>query len=317
LVTDLFARLLLNFDAETAHALVLRGLGLYGHLPILPPTGTETEFLGIKFRGQLGLAAGFDKNADVIAGLSKIGFSFIEIGSVTLHPWAGNPRPRIKRFESDEAIVNHMGLPSKGVNYVISRLKSRKTDIPILGNIAVTPGQKQAPEQAAEEYRQTADRLAEFVDAVVLNLSCPNTSDGRAFSSIEGVSMLATAFNGWAGPPLLAKFGPSEPDDIVKKAVNILLENGFKGIVATNTVPVDDYKGFNGGLSGRPIFETSLARVKMIREVCEDGPVVIGCGGVFSMDDFERMRDAGADLVEILTGLILKGPALVREIQEQ
>lgn len=315
MVTDLFARFLLNLDPETAHAIVLRGLGLYGLLPGSGAARPGIDLLGLKFRGRLGLAAGFDKNAQALAGLARIGFGFIEIGSVSLRSWKGNPRPRIHRFEADEAIVNHMGLPSKGVDYVVSRLRGRRFSVPVLGNVAVTPSSDQPPEKAAEEYRQTADRLAGVVDAIVLNLSCPNTKTGRAFSSPDGVQMLARVFADWSGPPLLAKFGPLEPDDIVSESVDILLGHGFKGIVATNTMPVDDYKGFNGGLSGRPLFEKSLARVKLLRQVCKDGPVIIGCGGVLSRYDYERMCEAGADLVEILTGLILKGPALVREIQ--
>lgn len=272
--------------------------------------------MGIRFQGRLGLAAGFDKNAEAVKGLARIGFGFIEVGSVTMRPWKGNPRPRIQRFESDQAIVNHMGLPSKGVDYVVFRLKNRRPGIPVLGNVAVTPDKTQAAEDAATEYRQTADQLAGVVDAIVLNLSCPNTSEGRSFSSIDGVKTLVRAFSDWSGPPLLVKFGPSESDQDVSNAVEILLGQGFKGIVATNTMPVDDFKGFAGGLSGRPLFAQALARVKMLRQVCGDGPVIIGCGGVLSRTDFERMREAGADLVEILTGLILKGPALVREIQK-
>ncbi len=313
-MTDLFARLLLKFEPETAHAIALRGLGLYGRLPVPTPKTTTVILKGIAFPRRLGLAAGFDKNAQVVAGLANIGFGFIEVGSVTLRPWQGNPRPRIFRFESEAAIVNHMGLPSMGVDYVVGRLKGEHSTVPVLGNVAVTPDREVALEAAAAEYRETAERLGGVVDAVVLNLSCPNTRDGRSFSTVEGARLLARAFAGWSETPLLAKFGPAEPGDVVSEAVEILVSHGFDGIVATNTLPVDNFHGASGGLSGRPLFEHALSRVRMMRRVCGEDALIIGCGGVSGRDDFRRMREAGADLVEVLTAFIFKGAGLIRDI---
>jgi dihydroorotate dehydrogenase len=334
--TVLFSAILRRLPAEPVHRASMAGLRTIAAVPgltrllrrLLAPAdpALTVRALGLEFPGPLGLAAGFDKDAEAPAALAAFGFGFIEIGTVTAEPQQGNPRPRLFRLPADRAIVNRMGFNSRGAAHVAGRLRGRPRGRPrgrrgpILGvNIGKT---KAVPDDAAvADYVESTERLAAYADYLVVNVSSPNTPGLRDLQTVARLRPLLRAVREAADRtapervPLLVKIAPDLADDDIDAVADLAVELGLDGIIATNTtisraglVSPPPLAGEAGGLSGAPLKQRSLAVLKRLHERVGDRLVLISTGGIETVDDaWERLR-AGATLIQAYTGLIYGGP---------
>ncbi|AHG02192.1 dihydroorotate dehydrogenase (plasmid) [Halostagnicola larsenii XH-48] len=317
-----------KLPAETAHEL---GKGLLRAAQSTRPTkaglaaayryenpALEIERFGTKFPNPVGVAAGFDKNAEVTHALSALGFGFVEIGTVTPYFQQGNRRPRLFRLREDEAMVNRMGFNGYGMDHVKEQLqRDGLPSVPLGINIGKMNTSSQ--QEAIEDYRRVFDRLSPFADYVVVNVSCPNTPEEFDESS---PAHLRTIFETIEAEndrdvPILVKIGPDSPTDSILELVDILEEFDLDGIIATNTTTARDglespNKAEWGGLSGAPLEDRST---EVIRTIAGHTDVpIIGVGGVDSAESaYEKIR-AGASLVQLYTGFVYNGPSTAREI---
>ncbi|MCU4924873.1 quinone-dependent dihydroorotate dehydrogenase [Halobacteria archaeon AArc-dxtr1] len=276
------------------------------------------ERFGLRFPNPVGVAAGFDKNAEVTHALAALGFGAVEIGTVTPYPQAGNDRPRLFRLREDEGMVNRMGFNGEGMERVRERLERDGTPAIPMGVNVGKMNTSNAPE-AIEDYRRVFDRLSPFADYVVVNVSCPNTPDAFDEGSPEH---LRTIFETLAaenddGTPILVKIGPDSSTESLLELVSIVEAFELDGIVATNTTTtregVSDPNGREtGGMSGQPLETRSTETVRTLAQNT-DLPI-IGVGGVDSAESaYEKIR-AGASLVQLYTGFVYNGPATARQI---
>ncbi|MGQ0466739.1 MAG: quinone-dependent dihydroorotate dehydrogenase [Sporichthyaceae bacterium] len=323
-------------DAEAAHHRAIDSLGKLGSsaaarriLAKAPRVDAPVDVFGIRFPNAVGLAAGMDKDAVAIPAWGALGFGFVEVGTVTWHAQPGNPKPRLFRLVESEAIVNRMGFNNHGAAAMAARLEALgKAPIPVgisLGKSKATP-----VEEATADYLNSLELLLPCADYVAVNVSSPNTPGLRSLQDKGALDELLAALRGYtvtaAGPtgpkPLLVKIAPDLTRDAAAEVIEVCLNRGVAGIVATNTTigragisPLDHVRAAEpGGLSGRPLTEMSRDLVAFVAK--EAGPAlpVIGVGGIFSGDDARRMLDAGARLVQLYTGFVYRGPGLVREI---
>lgn len=318
------------FDPERVHLASVAFLRLCGwpkgvarqiRSCIIGQNLSPIECLGLRFEHALGLAAGFDKDAKAIWGLYALGFSFIEVGTVTARPWPGNPRPRLYRVQEARALINFMGLPSAGAEVIASRLQ-QKPKIPIFVNVSRTPDPTLDLDAAMEDICFALELLAPLADAIVLNLSCPNTSDGKTFqepSTLGALLGMIRKRRVCAERPFLLKLGPDLAETTMRDLVLAGLRGGAAGFVATNTTV--SREGLpqgkvwpRGGLSGPPLRGRALEVVRSIRRFAGREPVIVGCGGVESHQDLQCFIEAGANLVEAFTGFIYCGPFFCRKV---
>lgn len=328
-------KVLFQFDPEDVHHFTF---GMIKNLLKLPLTGRivksrfgfedpslERELFGLKFKNPVGLAAGFDKNAVLFDEFAQYGFGFVEIGTVTPKPQPGNPKKRLFRLKEDEAIINRMGFNNDGVDEVVARLKKRKSDIIIGGNIGknkVTPNEK-----ATDDYLICFEKLFEVVDYFVVNVSSPNTPNLRELQDKEPLTALLNALEKKnrtkSHPkPILLKIAPDLTDAQLMDIIDIVKETGIAGVIATNTTISreglhSENKIEQGGLSGKPVRERSTEVIRFLAEKSGKAFPIIGVGGIHSADDAIEKLEAGADLVQLYTGFIYEGPALVREINKK
>ena len=330
--------LLFRLDTEAAHHAALRAARLAHAAPALvrPLFGFENERLaqrlwGLSFANPVGLAAGFDKNAAFVRAWGALGFGFAEVGSVTARPSEGNPQPRAFRLPADRALVNRMGLNNDGADAIAERLAHEKQTVPLGINLAKTHDPAILGDAATEDFLQSFHRLAAFADYVALNVSCPNTAEGKTFEEPEAFDALLTAVmaarTDLGGVPVLVKLSP--PTSVtfdpgpVDELVQIALGHGVAGFIATNTA--SDRTGLRtdaatldavgrGGLSGRPLAERATALVQHLYHRTGGNVPIIGVGGVDSAEAAYRKIRAGASLVELYTGLVYEGPGLVGKI---
>ncbi len=292
---------------------------------------------GCEFANPVGLAAGFDKNADLVRAWAALGFGFAEVGSVTARPSPGNPVPRAFRLPEDRALVNRMGLNNEGADAVAERLRAERErfgphSVPLGINLAKTHDPAVLGDAATEDFLYSFRRLAPLADYIALNVSCPNTAEGKTFedpAALDGLLTAVMAERAALGldvpvvvklsPPAAARFDPGPVDELVALA----LGHGVAGFVATNTA--SDRTGLRtgaarlaevgrGGLSGCPLEERSTALVRHLHRRTEGRVPVLGVGGVDSAAAAYRKVRAGASLVEVYTGLVYEGPGLVRRI---
>ncbi|WP_370089530.1 quinone-dependent dihydroorotate dehydrogenase [Ekhidna sp.] len=288
----------------------------------------EREVFGLKFKNPVGLAAGFDKNAELIDDFSNLGFGFIEIGTLTPKAQPGNPQPRLFRLPKDEALINRMGFNNDGVDEAIERLKNRKSNIIVGGNIGknkVTPN-----ENALDDYLICFEKLYPYVDYFVVNVSSPNTPGLRELQEKEPLKKLLKALQDEnkqreAKKPILLKIAPDLTESQLDDIIAITKELSLDGLIVSNTT-IDrsglktDIKKIEsigaGGLSGKPVYEKSNSVLKYIRR---HHPTVhiIAVGGVHSAQDAVDKIQAGANLVQIYTGLVYEGPALIKRINKE
>lgn len=319
--------------AETAHNfasffLKIAGLSLLKSL-ITPRYSSKEkgiELMGINFKSGLGMAAGFDKNAAMFRGLSNLGFSFVEIGTVTPLPQDGNPKPRLFRLKRDEALINRMGFNNRGLRHAVKMLKNRPKDIVIGGNIGKN---KSTPnENAKSDYITCFNELHSYVDYFAINVSSPNTPGLRELQDKEPLLDLLMSLQDLNNrltkqKPILLKIAPDLSESQLDDIVDIVIKSGTQGVIATNTTIVrenlqtksDVIKSFGvGGLSGKPLFDRSLEVVKYLKNRSNGRFIIIGVGGIFSSEDALKMKRAGADLIQIYTGFVYNGPSLISEI---
>ena len=321
--------LLFALPPEAAHRLALALLRRPWALP-RPGAGASAPATvhGIAFPSRLGVAAGCDKDAVAVAGLGRIGFGFVEVGTVTPRPQPGNPKPRLFRLAADAALINRMGFNSAGAAAVAANLRAARRSGAALVPIGVNIGKNRATPVAAAagDYRRCLEAVYEVADFVVVNVSSPNTpglTDLQAAGSVSRLVAELVAARGRLAAvsaairPLLVKFSPDLPRRALERAAAAALAAGADGVVAVNTTASrpptlrSRHASETGGLSGRPLFAFAVERVRQLRTVLGDGPLLIGVGGVAEPAHFRALRDAGADLVQIYTSLVYQGPAIV------
>lgn len=328
---DLARPLLFALDPEAAHGLSLQAARLGGALaPGLvralwaPRRGRAVQVAGLSFPNALGVAAGYDKDGLGWRGLAAMGFGHVEVGTVTPLPQPGNPRPRLFRLPEDRAVINRLGFPSQGAEAVAARLGGPREVI-----LGVNLGKnKDTPlEEAERDYTAGVRSFARLADYLVVNVSSPNTPQLRELQTGERLRRLLLAVRAArdAEPlsrpcPLFVKLAPDLDEAGLDDAVGAIVDAGCDGIVATNTTLQREglrspLAGEPGGLSGAPLTARALAALRGVVARAAGRPV-IAVGGILSADDAKARLDAGATLVQVYTGLIYRGPGLVREIVE-
>ena len=325
-----FARpLLFAFDPETAHHLAIASLRFASGVPLLldalrrfAPLPSPTNLFGLTFPNPIGLAAGFDKNGVALPAWEALGFGFIEIGTVTAKAQPGNPKPRIFRYPEQQALINRLGFNNDGADAVAERLRNLRAScrwprVPI--GINIGKSKVTALENAAEDYLYSFERLREFADYVVLNVSSPNTPGLRDLQQEEALATLLAAIRGanrTARKPILLKIAPDLTPDDLDHVITACEENEIAGIIATNTTvdhsAILPERNETGGLSGAPLREKSTAFIRAIQQRTQ--LPIIGVGGIMDAESAREKLDAGADLIQVYTGYIYAGPALLREL---
>lgn len=324
--------LLFLLPPEAAHHLVifllrwLPGIRFLFTLFQPPPGDRGIVLAGIKFPNRVGLAAGFDKNALMVREMGTLGFGFIEIGTVTPRPQPGNPKPRIFRLPKDHAIINRLGFNNRGVTAAARNLK-RPTNVVVGGNIGKN---KDTPlDVAMDDYTQCLETLYDYVDYFVVNVSSPNTPGLRSMQDVAPLRALLQELGTRARSrvqrkPIFLKIAPDLDEQQIDGIVNVVLETKTDGIVATNTtVSRNDLQSNNarvvaageGGLSGAPLATKSTTIISLLRQKLGPDFPIIGVGGIMSPEDAVTKLQAGADLVQVYTGLIYSGPGLVGKIR--
>ena len=336
---------LFRLDAERAHTLsvssarlaqalntrLLESMYDFGHGAL------GQQLWGLNFSNPIGLAAGFDKNARLVRFWEKIGFGFVEVGSVTARAARGNKRPRAFRLPEDRALINRMGLNNQGAEKIARRIEKLegKRGVPLGINLAKTHDDAIIGEAAVEDFRLSFHRLAPLADYVALNISCPNTADGKTFEEPEGLdALLRVIFTQRSlqnlKVPVLVKLAPPPTpkvvfDSLVEEIVEVALGHGVHGFIATNTASDRQFlttpqatltRIGKGGLSGTPLAERSTQLVRYLYRRTGGTVPIIGVGGVDSVEAaFAKLR-AGASLVQLYTGLVYEGPGLIKHLKE-
>ncbi|HTC44999.1 MAG TPA: quinone-dependent dihydroorotate dehydrogenase [Steroidobacteraceae bacterium] len=324
--------LLFALDAEVAHRVTLSSVRVAHRLGLLgvmsaPQSGQPIDLMGLTFTNRIGLAAGFDKNGTCVDAMGALGFGFVEVGTVTPKPQEGNPKPRIFRLPRARAVVNRMGFPNEGAAAAVLRLRRRR----FTGVCGVNIGKNAATplEQATADYVAAFRCVYEYADYVTINISSPNTQGLRQLQQGEQLRPLLQALLqtraelaeriGWR-VPLVVKLSPDLAPDALAATAQVIGELALDGVIATNTTldraAVTGLKHADrpGGLSGEPLRERARAVVHQLRTLLGPDMPLIGVGGIASAADAAAMFAAGADLIQIYTGLIYRGPALVREL---
>lgn len=283
------------------------------------------EFFGLTFPNPVGLAAGFDKNGVTPKAMQALGFGFIEIGSITAEASSGNPKPRAFRLPQDQSLINRMGLNNEGAGVVIERLKKTNLKIPLGINIAKTNDMSIHGDAAIEDYVYSYNKALEVADYVTVNISCPNTGEGKTFEDPDALNALLVALKpSENGTPTLVKFSVDTDKKTLQKLVEICEEKSIDGYVATNTsskrenlqTSASVLKEIgNGGLSGSAIKNKSTQVIKWLFEVLKGSKPIIGVGGIDSAEAALSKMEAGANLLQVYSGLVYKGPKLVKQIK--
>jgi dihydroorotate dehydrogenase len=316
--------LLHRFDPETAHELTLRALELH-LVPPQPPVDEPSiaiELFGRRLPSPVGLAAGFDKNARVFAQMYAQGFAFVEVGGVTPLPQTGNPRPRVFRYPAERAVINKMGFPNAGADVVARRLAAT----PAPGMLGVNLASNAQTHDPIADFVALAERFAPLCAYLTLDISCPNTANGQEFLDPgrlrELLARVAAADLGTARPAIAAKLSPDIADDALEELIAVLLAARIDAIVVGNTTSRRDEVAAStayppGGLSGPPIFARSTAQLARVADLTGGTVPLIGVGGVSSGSDAYAKIRAGATAVQLYTGLIFAGTALVTRIRRE
>ncbi len=331
---EFFARKTLQaLPAELAHDLAIQALG--SPLSIFTQVKqiqNPVKLMGITFPNPVGLAAGFDKNGDAIHGLSKQGFGFLEIGTITPKPQAGNDKPRLFRLTADEAIINRMGFNNKGIDYLVKQVKNSgyKGVLGInIGKNKITPNEK-----AVDDYVHCFEKARTLCDYITVNISSPNTPDLRELQNDQALVDLLTAIKtkqteladkDGQYTPVVVKISPDQNKMQLKFMVQQITESGFDGIICTNTT-IDrpstlrsstDIAAEMGGLSGKPLLEKANETLRLVRKFAGSDFPIIAVGGIIDKENAMEKFALGADLVQIYTGFVLKGNSLINDINKQ
>jgi dihydroorotate dehydrogenase len=337
---------LFGLDAETAHELTIKSLGLTGNTPLQwaycnQRVNDPVELAGLQFANRVGLAAGLDKNAECIDALAAMGFGFIEVGTVTPVAQPGNPKPRMFRLPAANALINRMGFNNHGldaflVNVQRAKFRSQGAKPPMLLGLNIGKNAATPIENAVDDYLICLDGVYPHADYVTVNISSPNTKNLRSLQSDEALEALLSRISErrlelakvyGKQVPIFLKIAPDLDDEQIQTIAATLKRHGLDakgkannawGVIATNTtISRDAVKGLPhaeeaGGLSGAPVLAASNSVIRALRAQLGKGFPIIGVGGIMSADDAVSKIEAGADVVQIYTGLIYKGPDLVK-----
>lgn len=301
---------------------IFRGLYNFQHPEL------EVECFGLKFKNPVGLAAGFDKDAKLFNELSALGFGFIEIGTLTPKGQPGNPQPRLFRLPADQSLINRMGFNNEGVEAAIERLKQKRSNVLIGGNIGknkVTPN-----EEAVSDYLSCFHQLHPYVDYFVVNVSSPNTPNLRALQEKEPLKALLSALKEAnkefdEQKPILLKIAPDLTDEQLDDIIEIVTETAIDGVIATNTTisreglktPESEVEAIGaGGLSGKAVRTRSTEVIRYLHNESGGAFPIIGVGGINTPEDAIEKLKAGASLVQVYTGFIYEGPAMIKRINK-
>ena len=321
------------FDPEKIHHFTFSSIRFISKIPfasnvfkmlfLVEDKRLERELFGLTFKNPVGLAAGFDKDAKLYNELSDFGFGFVEIGTLTPKPQDGNPKKRLFRLKSDNAIINRMGFNNGGVEEAVERLKKNK-GVLIGGNIGknkVTPN-----EEAVEDYKICFHALFNHVDYFVVNVSSPNTPNLRELQDKEPLTNLLKDLqiqnSKKQNPkPILLKIAPDLTDSQLMDIIDIVKDTKIDGVIATNTTIsreglTSENKTETGGLSGKPLTNRSTEVIRFLAEKSNKAFPIIGVGGIHSAKDALEKLDAGADLIQLYTGFIYEGPKLIKDINK-
>ena len=319
--------LLKNLPEELAHSLALGGLKFLHNFKMLnlfikKPKNNEFQLLGMNFNNKLGTAAGLDKNGDYIDSLGALGFGFLEVGTITPLAQPGNDKPRLFRIFDERAIVNRMGFNNKGVDHLVKNLKNINYD----GVIGVNIGANKSSEdqKRIDDYLFCFKKVYKLADYIVINISSPNTPSLRDLHDEDNLSDLLSQIASLSSDlnntkPIFLKVSPDESNKTIERIVEEIKKFNFSGLIATNTtidkklLKNSHYHSYKGGLSGAPLLAKSNETIKCIRSIDEKVPL-IGVGGVMSKDDFDGKLNSGANLIQVYTGFILKGPSIINEL---
>ncbi len=324
--------LLFRLDAEQAHHLGLKGIQALDSLNLSKlvyptPDAAPVEVMGLTFPNSVGLAAGLDKNGDYLAGLSALGFGFVEIGTVTPRPQPGNPKPRLFRLPEAEAIINRMGFNNLGVEHLIAQVQA--VQVPAIVGINIGKNIDTAVEDATKDYLIGLGKVYPYADYVTINISSPNTPGLRKLQFGESLNALLSAlkdkqtslhqqYNRYV--PMAVKVAPDLSPEEVQALAEAFASFEIDAVIATNTTMARDkvaelkHAEEAGGLSGRPVFAQSTEIVRQFRTALPDVMPIIAAGGIMSGQDAVAKISAGASLVQIYSGFIYHGPALISDV---
>ncbi|MEA2415974.1 MAG: dihydroorotate dehydrogenase [Thermoanaerobaculia bacterium] len=313
---SLIRKLLFQLDAEDAHELAVRQMIALQKIPIIlraierfcaPPPSARRELMGLTFPSPIGIAAGFDKNGLLMPMLAALGFGFVEVGTVTLRPQPGNPRPRLFRYPQHHALINRLGFNNDGADVVAERLQSWQRTVPLFVNIGKN---RDVPiDAAADDYGACAMKLAPYADAVVVNLSSPNTPSLRELQRPEHLERILAAVG-----PAIVKIAP-DIDDVMLAEICDVCAKRARGMICTNTTIARPFvSNETGGLSGAPLMEPSTSILAKVRKRVGQNYPLIGVGGIFTADDVRAKFAAGANLVQIYTGFVYEGPLMAKRL---
>ena len=310
------------FPPETAHYLSLNALKILSFLHFKearPIVSDNIEILGLDFQNRLGLAAGMDKNADYINSLSYLGFGFLELGTLTPRAQSGNIKPRLFRLRDERSLINNMGFNNKGIDHAVLKIKNSMSKAVI--GLSIGKNQETPLEKSLEDYLFCLEKAYPVCDYVAVNISSPNTKDLRKLESEEYFSSLITSLKkqqqvyskelGYK--PIVLKLSPDVQDRDLEIICKEILDKDIDGIICSNTTIAHNYN-YQGGLSGEQLFEISNRRLTSFRSFLGSSFPIIASGGVMSRHHFEKKLELGADLVQVYTGMIYKGPALIKDI---
>lgn len=333
---DPYRSLLFRLDPERAHRLTLRMLALAGAIPALrsglrrifsfEEPALSVRAFGLDFANPIGLAAGYDKDGLAMHGLACLGFGHLELGTVTLRSQGGNPTPRLYRLAEDRALINRMGFPNQGVDRLLERLQSRPAGVVLginIGKSADTPIQ-----DASREYSRLMKLVYKSADYLAINISSPNTvglrdlQEGRYLETLlEDLASTRARLIAESGlsRPVLVKLAPDLGDSELEEAIEVVQGTGMNGVILANTTLSraglrSPLSGEAGGLSGLPLLRRSTEMIQQVRHMTGGELSIIGVGGVSGPRAAREQLDAGAKLVQVFTGLIYRGPGLVRQI---
>lgn len=331
---DLIRKILFKLNAETSHELTLDLLGAAKRLGLLglfaPKVPDQpVELLGLTFPNSVGLAAGLDKNGDYIDALGSLGFGFIEIGTITPRPQPGNPKPRLFRLPEHEGIINRMGFNNKGVDHLVEQVKKAKYK----GVLGINIGKNfdTAVEDADKDYEICLEKVYAHADYVAVNISSPNTPGLRNLQFGESLTSLLTTLKAAQirlqgehkkYTPILVKIAPDMDEAETRLVANSLADNGMDGVIATNTtlgreaVAGHVHADEAGGLSGLPVREPSNQVLAWLKDELKDKMPIIGVGGILDGASAGKKTQLGADLVQVYSGFIYKGPKLIGQASE-
>lgn len=326
---QLIRPLLFRLNPEAAHIATLNLLSRFGRKR-LPPETDPVELWGLRFPNKVGMAAGWDKNGDCIDALFGLGFGFVEVGTVTPRPQVGNSKPRLFRVPQAGALINRMGFNNMGVAYLVQNLERRR--LPGIVGVNIGKNKSTPNELAYEDYVHCLEKVYPYASYITINISSPNTPGLRDLQSEQALDVLLTAVMNrrlaladqyQRQVPIVVKLSPDYPHQEIEVFVNMLLKHQVDGVIATNT-SVDHsavehfrYGQEQGGLSGIPICSKSTDTISEIHRIAGNQLPIIGVGGIHDRLSAQEKYNAGATLIQLYTGMIYKGPKLIKQLALQ